>query len=166
MNQAYFPFGYPPLFIVGGLIYVRTIGGIAVKNIQTILILSIAGFLFSGYLTAVKLFSGSCPLTDGCTYFLGFPSCLWGFLMFGTILVSAFLYMRAGKSEERKKYHSIFQTVSGIGILFAGYYAFNEIFFPSCLIQPCTYTLILPSCAYGLVMYALIFYFAWKMKKE
>lgn len=136
------------------------------KTIHAILALSIGGTLFSGFLTVTKLFSGSCPLAEGCPYFLGYPSCLWGLLLFGTLFLAALLHMKAMTRDGENKYRSIIQIVSGIGILFAGYSSAIEILYPNCLTQPCTYTLILPSCVYGLAMYALIFIFAWKLQKE
>jgi hypothetical protein len=127
---------------------------------KIILILSLAGVLFAGWLTYGKLIAGTCPLTEGCPYLLGVPVCVYGLVFFGIIFIASLL-QGMGKHE---KYVDVIRWVSIIGILFSGLYSINEFLFPSCVIKPCTYSLILPSCVYGLVMYACIAYLAWKKK--
>ncbi|MEK6971043.1 MAG: hypothetical protein AABW68_05160 [archaeon] len=127
------------------------------RNLK-ILLLSLAGFLFAGYLTYSKVITGTCPLTEGCPYLFGLPTCVYGALFFGILLLASIIH----HLHKTQKYQKVIQWVSVAGILFSGYYSIQEIFFPSCIIQPCTYSLVLPSCVYGLVLYALIAYLAWK----
>jgi uncharacterized membrane protein len=44
--------------------------------------ISIAGILFSGYLSYGELFARVCPLGGGCSYVLGAPACVYGFVMY------------------------------------------------------------------------------------
>jgi len=58
--------------------------------LRIILLVSIAGLLFSGYLSYQELFAGGCD--TGCTIFapqslLGIPVCVYGFVMYLTIVV-------------------------------------------------------------------------------
>ena len=64
--------------------------------LKTILIISIAGMLFSGYLSYSELFAGTCPL-GGCQYVLGAPSCVYGFVMYLVILIVVILGLKANK---------------------------------------------------------------------
>jgi hypothetical protein len=50
--------------------------------IVILLALASAGLLFSGYLSAVNLFSGTCAFNETCPYFLGYPACWYGFAMY------------------------------------------------------------------------------------
>jgi hypothetical protein len=128
------------------------------KRTLPILILSLAGFLFAGYLTYSKVITGTCPLTEGCPYLFGLPTCVYGALFFGILLLASILHYL----NKNEKHIKVIQWVSIAGILFSGFYSIQEIFYPSCIIQPCTYSLLIPSCIYGLVMYVLIAYLAWK----
>jgi uncharacterized membrane protein len=128
------------------------------KRTLPILFLSLAGFLFAGYLTYAKVISGTCPLTEGCWYLFGLPTCVYGAFFFGVLLLVSVLHY-VNKDE---KHLNVIRWFSVAGILFSGYYSVNELLFPSCLIPPCTYSLLLPSCVYGLAMYAIIAYLAWK----
>lgn len=52
------------------------------KNaLKSILVISIAGLLFSGYLSYGELFLKSCPV-GGCSVLLGVPVCVYGFVMY------------------------------------------------------------------------------------
>jgi hypothetical protein len=50
--------------------------------LKTILAISILGMLFSGFLSYGELFQKTCPLNGGCTSVLGFPACVYGFVMY------------------------------------------------------------------------------------
>jgi uncharacterized membrane protein len=54
--------------------------------LRTILIIAIAGMLFSGYLSYGELFGKSCPV-GGCSSLLGVPVCLYGFTMYTIVLI-------------------------------------------------------------------------------
>ncbi len=123
-----------------------------------ILLVSLAGFLFAGYLTFTKVVSGTCPLTEGCPYLFGLPTCVYGAFFFGVLLIASLIHY----FQKTTPHIKVIQWVSVAGILFSGFYAVNEILYPSCVIKPCTYSLLIPSCVYGLTMYAIIAYLAWK----
>ena len=52
------------------------------------LLLTLAGVLFSGYLSGVKFISDTCAFNEGCPYFLGYPACYYGFLMFSIMFIA------------------------------------------------------------------------------
>lgn len=62
------------------------------KAFKIILVLSVAGVLFSGYLSFQELFLKNCTL--GCSNtenILGLPTCFYGFIMFSMIFLTALL---------------------------------------------------------------------------
>ena len=115
-----------------------------------IVILSLCGVLFSGYLSFSKLILGACPLNEGCAYILGLPSCVYGFILFLALFALSIFNL---KKKELKKY---INYVSLAGIIFAVYSSIIDLFFTTC-IGGCSYSLILPSCIYGLVFFVAIF---------
>ena len=116
--------------------------------------LGLAGLLFSGYLSTLKFFTSTCAFNEPCPYFLGYPACYFGFGMFLIIFLSALLGFL--KKIPEKVMSNIITTVSAIGILFAGYFTIPEI--GKLLSGAKTgYTLGLPTCAYGLIFYVIIF---------
>jgi len=60
-----------------------------------ILIISIAGLLFSGYLSYGELFQKSCPL-GSCTAspILGLPVCVYGFFMYLLVFIISILGLK------------------------------------------------------------------------
>jgi len=56
------------------------------QSIKIIFFIALAGFLFSGYLSAGELLAESCPV-GGCSVLLGIPVCLYGFAMYSAILL-------------------------------------------------------------------------------
>lgn len=75
----------------------------AKRALQVILSLAIAGVLFSGYLSYQELFGGtlgSCPAPGAPGTVLGYPACVYGFLMFVVIAVMAALGLR-GPADQR-----------------------------------------------------------------
>lgn len=119
---------------------------------MTILYLTLAGFLFSGYLSLIKLISNTCALSEPCPYFLGYPACWYGFGMFSILFILALI------SQLRKESKLIYRfqlIISGLGIIFASYFTIPEIV--RLVNGNSTYSLGLPTCAYGLVFYALVF---------
>lgn len=122
---------------------------------MTIFFLTLAGFLFSGYLSLVKLLSNTCALNEPCPYFLGYPACWYGFGMFTVLFILAII----SQWKESTKLIYWFQiVVSLIGIIFAGYFTVPEIIRLFNGIS--AYSLGLPTCAYGLIFYILIFILA------
>lgn len=121
---------------------------------KILFIFGLAGVLFSGYLSVVKIFTSVCAFNEPCPYFLGYPACWYGFAMFLTIFVLSILGLFSLIREKILKSAAMF--ISGLGIIFAGYFTIPEVlkFFNG---EPTNYTLILPTCAYGLIFYLLIF---------
>lgn len=112
--------------------------------------IALIGFLFSGYLSLVKLLSNTCALNEPCPYFLGYPACWYGFLMFSILLITSSLLVKKPTSKVLLR---ILVITSGVGILFAGYFTLPEI---SRILSGHSYSLGLPTCAYGLLFYILI----------
>lgn len=121
---------------------------------KTITTLSILGVLFSGYLSVIKLISGECAFNETCPYFLGYPSCYFGFVLFLALTITAALWSAARIAPAIAL--PILMAVSGLGILFAGYFTIGEL--PSFFEQGFSvYVLGLPTCALGLIFFAVIF---------
>jgi len=123
------------------------------KRINWLLLLSLAGVLFAGYLSYRKFFTSTCALTEGCASFLGLPTCSFGFVLF--LLIFIFSCVSLYKGNLLRK--TIMWT-SVAGMLFSGYFSVYELFFTSLnILNGATYTLLLPSCVYGLVMFVIVF---------
>ncbi len=120
-------------------------------------VLALAGIAFAGYLSLYKIFSNTCALGEACPYFLGYPACWYGFIMFSTMFIASIAGLLV-KSKE-KMLNIVILAVSSIGILFAGNFVVQEI--QTWMQNPNTnYKLILPTCVYGLIFYILIFIFS------
>ncbi|HOU79030.1 MAG TPA: hypothetical protein PK255_00240 [Candidatus Pacearchaeota archaeon] len=67
--------------------------------LKIIFIISIAGLLFSGYLSYTELIAGYCAVSDsgvgGCTNIAGIPVCVYGFVMYLVIFVISLLGLRS-----------------------------------------------------------------------
>lgn len=120
---------------------------------KTTLIIGVAGLIFSGYLSAVKLFSNTCAFNESCPYFLGYPACYYGFVLF--LIITIITFLRIFKLIENKLGLIISLATSFFGVLFAGYFTFKEL--PLLLTQGISaYIMGLPTCALGLIFYILI----------
>ena len=117
---------------------------------KILLVLTLAGVLFSGYLSAVKLLTDTCALNEPCPYFLGYPSCWYGFAMY-LVMFAATAFALFGKTNAKAALKTDL-IVSFLGILFAGRFAIQE-FMQSTI----TGVLGLSTCVYGLIFYILIF---------
>ncbi|MFA6446524.1 MAG: hypothetical protein WCW14_04745 [Candidatus Paceibacterota bacterium] len=124
------------------------------KNSRTLLILSIAGLLFSGYLSGIKLFTSTCAFNEPCPYFLGYPACWYGFAMYLIMFIASVILLR--NKMNSKGVLKIITVVSVLGIIFAGYFTIPEV---TLLINGAksNYGLGLPTCAYGLIFFIAIF---------
>ncbi len=135
------------------------------KTIDKIILLAIAGVLFSGYLSAVKLFAKTCAIDTGCSYFLGYPTCYYGFAFFVVILLSALaskFCSWGGKTMRTARLH-LLRTTAGIGIIFSVYFSAIEIW--KMISEKMVYgALIMPTCFYGLIVYIWVFVLAMKYK--
>ena len=121
--------------------------------LKLILIFSIAGLLFSGYLSYYNVFVGGCSETiiscggpDQVLIF-GLPTCVLGFFMY--LAVSA-LSLIGLMSENKRKFLKIIFGLGLFGAAFAGFLSFYEIY-----ILNINFTGI-PACVVGLVIYAFI----------
>ncbi|MFC1722745.1 hypothetical protein ACFL0V_01270 [Nanoarchaeota archaeon] len=65
-------------------------------SLKIILGISVAGILFSGYLSYGELLRKTCPV-EGCSYMLGLPVCVYGLAMYLAVLVFTILGLRGGK---------------------------------------------------------------------
>ena len=130
------------------------------KNLLWILVFSIIGMLFAGYLTISKVVLGYCPLTEPCPTIFGYPACIYGFVLFITLFVSVLVLNAKPKNVVSK---NLLKYVSLFGILFALFSIYLELFTIHC-VGGCKYSLIIPTCFYGLIMYIVIAYNAWKLK--
>jgi len=64
--------------------------------LKIILGISIAGILFSGYLSYGELLGQTCP-TGGCSTLGGVPVCVYGFVMYALVFVISLLGIKAKK---------------------------------------------------------------------
>lgn len=129
-----------------------------------IMIFSLIGLLFSGYLTLGQLLTGTCPVGGGCPFLFGYPVCTYGFIMF-TILFLSSLILHFKKDNNDIFNKSILLIVSIVGVLFSLYYSIQELFFIKCP-GGCHWPLLLPTCIYGLIMYLIILLVAMKLNKN
>jgi uncharacterized membrane protein len=124
---------------------------------KIILTLGVAGTLFAGYLSGVKFFRDTCAFNESCPYFLGYPACYDGLVMYLAITVAAVVLVTRRTAAEKARKAIV--VVSGLGILFAGYFTLRE--FPLLFSEGFrAYVLGLPSCALGLIFYLVIFFLA------
>jgi uncharacterized membrane protein len=130
-----------------------------------ILVLAVCGSCFAGYLYFSKLLSGTCPLTEPCPIaFFGQPACLYGFIMFFAILVLSIIYL-VTKDECLMRWIA---GVSFLGVAYGLYFSVKDLFFTLCPLSPtgkCFYSLGVPSCVYGLVMFIAVHIFSFLFLK-
>jgi hypothetical protein len=115
--------------------------------------LTLAGVVFSGYLSSVRFFSNSCAFDEPCPMFLGYSACYFGFVMFlSMFLISLSSLLR--KSQSRRSIGANLM-IAALGTLFAGYFAVDEIKIG--LSQGFSvYGLGLSTCVYGAVFFVAI----------
>jgi hypothetical protein len=132
------------------------------QKVLTLFILASAGLIFSGYLSGVKLISGSCALNEPCPYFLGYPACWYGFAMY----LAMFIVTAVALANDKHATIAIKAdlAISFVGILFAGNFVLQEI-----ERSTVTGTLGLSTCVYGLIFYIAIFIVSgiaiWRLKE-
>jgi hypothetical protein len=120
--------------------------------LKTSTALGLGGTLFAGYLSAIKLFTGTCAFGETCPYFLGYPSCWYGFGMFFAMTVVGALGL-AGRLPAAKAAR-LNAWIAAAGTLFAGYFVVDEV--AQWSRATVRYGLVLPTCVYGLVFYVII----------
>lgn len=129
------------------------------------LIFSLAGVLFSGYLSGTKLFSSVCAFGETCPIFLGLPACYYGFIMF--FLLAVFSIVLALDKWNLKALSKALLITSLVGVIFAGKFAIEELplFFQNGF---GSYTFGLPTCVMGWLFFIVVFVlsvFFYKSKK-
>ena len=135
------------------------------KYLKVAVPLTLAGVLFAGYLSSVKLFVGTCAFNESCPIFLGYPACYFGFLMFSAMFASSVVALvRRTKTVWPLKVNA---AVSALGILFSGYFTVGELSVWFTDGFKAFGLLGLSTCAYGLLFYIAVFVFtlAAMMKK-
>lgn len=134
--------------------------------VKLVFVFALAGTLFSGYLTFNSLFSGVCPLNEPCPHFLGYPACVYGLVMFSAILIVSLLVLLKTLKINPVNLIKIITAISLLGILFSGYFTMQEVFFSQCPLGKCGYSLVLPTCLYGLLMYVIVFVLSFMARKK
>jgi hypothetical protein len=115
--------------------------------------LALGGTAFSGYLSAVRLLTGSCAFNESCPVFLGYPACWYGFAMFASILATGLIaYYGNLKAESAAK---IIGGIAFLGTVFAGRFVGIEVSSWLAAGNP-GYALVLPTCVYGLTFYLAV----------
>ncbi len=109
------------------------------------LVLSAVGLLFSGGLYLSTLLAGKC--TGGCIQWLGYPTCLYGFLLFTGTFLSALAMRRWQAARGAARAFAL------AGLLFS--LVFGAIELSQSVFG---WLLGLPNCIYGLVMFAAVLY--------
>ena len=64
--------------------------------LRIILLISVAGLLFSGYLSYGELAQKVCPL-GGCLNVLGAPACVYGFVMYLIVFIVSLFGLKSEK---------------------------------------------------------------------
>ena len=129
---------------------------------KTLFALTIAGVLFSGYMSGVKFFSKTCAFGETCPYFFGIPACYIGFILFLILAILAGSLVFGNKSKKTLKNMTL---VSLLGVLFAGYYTILEL--PLLFSEGLSaYMLVLPTCALGLIFFVIILLMVLRAKKR
>ncbi len=72
-------------------------------GLTIILIIAIAGMIFSGYLSYTELTQKTCALGGGCSSLIGIPTCVYGFIMYFLVFLIALLCLLRRKREEDKE---------------------------------------------------------------
>jgi uncharacterized membrane protein len=127
------------------------------------LVASIAGVLFSGYMSGVKFFSTTCAFGETCPLFWGMPACYFGFAMFSLLFILSIILW-----FEKWNIMSLSEVLFGVslaGVVFAGYFSIGEI---PLLLQngPGAYFFGLPTCIMGCLFFVAIFIAAIIFKKR
>ncbi len=126
--------------------------------------LSLAGVLFSGYLSGIKFFTETCAFNESCPYFAGYPACYFGFALFLVLFVTS-LTLVMGRTDflTALKVNTFFSL---LGVLFSGRFAYPEV--RDMMLGTLPYRFFgLTTCAYGFIFFACILTLSlWAMKKE
>jgi uncharacterized membrane protein len=130
---------------------------------KTIFGFILAGLAFSGYLSGVKLFTATCAFGVQCPYFLGYPACYTGFLVYAVLTV--LMIMAQMKNGFTKGLLLAVTGFSLFGALFSGYLTATElpILFSDGFMA---FVYSLPLCSIGFIFYTIIFILSLKAGKK
>lgn len=120
------------------------------NTLRVTFFLGLAGTLFAGYLSAVKLFSSVCAFNSPCPYFLGAPACWYGLAMFFLIALVSLLGWTGAMRDAAANAGVL--AVSALGTLFAVSFVVPEIRSG----QIVGGSLGLSTCSYALVFFAIV----------
>lgn len=123
------------------------------KYLKTALILSLAGTLFAGYLSATKLFSKSCAFGETCPLFIGYPACYYGLAFFFSILVSTIVALVRKDEGLAPVKRNV--AISALGTVFAGGFVIQEVW-AWFTYGFRWYTLGFSTCMYGFVFFVAV----------
>src|SRR5690242_5011985 len=88
-------------------------------------ILGAAGTAFAGYLSVTRMTSGVCAFNELCPFFLGYPACYTGFVLFAAaFLISLVAWLAKTESLWPIATNSLLGTA---GIAFAGRMTVEEL---------------------------------------
>jgi uncharacterized membrane protein len=62
--------------------------------LKIILVISIAGMLFSGYLSYTEIFAGLCAIGGTCSSVASIPACVYGFVMYLIVFIICLLGLK------------------------------------------------------------------------
>lgn len=118
------------------------------------LIITMAGVLFSGYMSGVKLISKTCAFGETCPLFLGMPACYIGFILFLSLFLVSLLFVmnrRPVRIISRK-----FLIISFLGVVYSLNFAIPEL--PRLFQEGFrAYFFGLPTCVLGSLFFIIIF---------
>lgn len=114
----------------------------------------LAGLLFSGYLSATKLFTDTCAFGSQCPIFLGYPACYTGFIVY--LILAVISVIALIKKSLNRLLLALITGVSLFGVLFSGKLTIAEmsVWFSDGFIA---FIKSLPLCSIGLIFYTVIF---------
>ncbi|MDD5566808.1 MAG: hypothetical protein PHH01_01295 [Patescibacteria group bacterium] len=125
--------------------------------LMAILVTSLAGVIYSGYLTYNNYWGGGCEKAIvSCSgggqpvEIFGLPTCVYGFFMFLIVAILSII----GLGQDKKTYLKSIFVISLIGTLFALGVTIYEMWIME---NPAT---TLPACAYGFFIYLIALIFA------
>lgn len=135
-----------------------------IKNFKIFFIVfSLGGFLFSGYMSGVKLFSKTCAFGESCPLFLGMPACYIGFILFASIFVLSIIFAM-NKAEEKIISKKIL-AISFLGVVYSLNFAIPELplLFKNGMKS---YMLGLPTCVLGSIFFIILFIASILLRKK
>ena len=85
------------------------------RALLVILVLALAGLTFSGTLTYREVFASAakCPSPGAPGTILGYPACVYGFIMYLAITVTAIVGLRSGYRVEHRAKSAPAPTIPG-----------------------------------------------------